>query len=240
MPEDRQREREPSQTPISQWRKQLKKVDELDVAVAEGRSAGPSKLLDRSSREAVFCDGNRSEPRLSKGPAAVEARYADDIEDHGRNTSSQPSRVSVRQVERALAGNHAAPPANEFRRSKDRELPLKGLQKSPSKSSMQSRDVRPGIMKSSTSKPREHSCLWRDRFMDLSAEVDQLRCELDSCDDTTRLEVNEQRSRDYKGKEKQPVSPEHECDDVWIEGLTVVVHLKGKDDLVINTDLRTT
>jgi hypothetical protein len=72
--------------------------------------------------------------------------------------------------------------------------------------------------------------------MDLSAEVDQLRCELDSCEEESHPDSNEQRSRDRSRKDKRPV---HECDDVGIEGLTVVVHLKGKDDLVINTDLRT-
>jgi hypothetical protein len=30
---------------------------------------------------------------------------------------------------------------------------------------------------------------------------------------------------------------EHSCRDVGIEGLTIVMHMRGKEDLVINTDL---
>lgn len=29
----------------------------------------------------------------------------------------------------------------------------------------------------------------------------------------------------------------HDCDEFGIEGLTIVLHMRGKDDLVINTDL---
>ena len=240
LPEDRLRTRESSQTPVSQWRKQLKKVDDIDNAtmedvVPQSSPSRPLKMPDRRGPDPVFCDGNRSESiRLGKRPASTGPEKAQhNSEGHRDHSHSSPSRVTVRQVERALAENDTSPLTDEA--TTPRDLPARDHKRSSNRSSGILRDARPGIMKS-PSKSREHSCPWRDRFMDLSAEVDQLRCELDSCEEASHPDPNEQKSRDRGRKDKHPT---HECDDVGIEGLTVVVHLKGKDDLVINTDLRT-
>lgn len=37
---------------------------------------------------------------------------------------------------------------------------------------------------------------------------------------------------------KSDVDAQGQADDIGLEGLTIVLHMKGKDDLVINTDLR--
>lgn len=66
----------------------------------------------------------------------------------------------------------------------------------------------------------DHSCTWRTRYIDLSSEMDRIRAELKSS----------------SGKGTGPQS-DHRCREVGIEGLTIVMHMRGKDDLVINTDL---
>jgi hypothetical protein len=84
--------------------------------------------------------------------------------------------------------------------------------------------------------PLDHACEWRARCMDLSSEVEQLKSDLSShkavdlglgASMTTRAEVG---VRDTIAR--------HECPDFRIEGLTIVMHMRGQDDLVINTDLK--
>lgn len=71
-----------------------------------------------------------------------------------------------------------------------------------------------------------HSCSWRNSFLNLRAEFDHLQSELASCDED-------------KGKDGAPsLRSVHNCDETGIEGLTIIIHLKGKDDLVINTSLK--
>ncbi|KAM5515095.1 hypothetical protein FOXYSP1_06062 [Fusarium oxysporum f. sp. phaseoli] len=62
----------------------------------------------------------------------------------------------------------------------------------------------------------------RARYMDLKSQVDELGLES---------------GRPSPAKQTQGVCF-HPNGDVDIEGLTVVMHLRGKDDLVINTDLK--
>jgi hypothetical protein len=73
--------------------------------------------------------------------------------------------------------------------------------------------------------PYDHMCTWRARYMDLKSQIDQFELEA---------------SYPPAGKTTEGVGPScsHPNGDIDIEGLTVVMHLRGKDDLVINTDLK--
>ncbi|KAF5657558.1 hypothetical protein FHETE_10364 [Fusarium heterosporum] len=73
--------------------------------------------------------------------------------------------------------------------------------------------------------PYNHMCAWRARYMDLKSQINQLELE-SSCQPG--------------GKSAESIGPSYSQphDDIDIEGLTFVVHFRGKDDLVINTDLR--
>ncbi|KAM0218828.1 hypothetical protein ACHAQI_001148 [Fusarium lateritium] len=73
--------------------------------------------------------------------------------------------------------------------------------------------------------PYDHMCAWRARYMDLKSQIDQF--ELESSYPTA------ERTTEGVGP-----SCSHPNGDIDIEGLTVVMHLRGKDDLVINTDLK--
>ncbi|KAI1840792.1 hypothetical protein JX266_012999 [Neoarthrinium moseri] len=68
--------------------------------------------------------------------------------------------------------------------------------------------------------PPNHACSWKDRYMSLTTEIRHLKAEMSA---THQVEAVLQESQ--------------ESDNLGIEGLTIVMHLKGKDDLVINTDL---
>lgn len=70
--------------------------------------------------------------------------------------------------------------------------------------------------------PPTHECSWRDRYMALTKEIRQLKAEMSSV------------SRVLETTEREVI---HEDRMLGIESVTIVMHLKDKDDLVINTDL---
>lgn len=71
--------------------------------------------------------------------------------------------------------------------------------------------------------------------MDLNSEVEQLKSEMNSHEDTSQATGSLRVGRIDVGV--GDALARHECDDFGIEGLTIVLHMRGKDDLVINTDL---
>ncbi|KAK6194268.1 SNF1-interacting protein [Pestalotiopsis sp. IQ-011] len=70
--------------------------------------------------------------------------------------------------------------------------------------------------------PPTHECSWRDRYMALTKEIRQLKAEMSSV------------SRVLETTEREVI---HEDRMLGIESVTIVMHLKDKDDLVINTEL---
>ncbi|KAK5989947.1 hypothetical protein PT974_08210 [Cladobotryum mycophilum] len=76
----------------------------------------------------------------------------------------------------------------------------------------------------------QHTCEWRTRYIGLTSELEQLKTELNALEDQTCQHGEDVGS----GNE----SNQHVCDDSGIEGLTVIVHRRYKEDIVLNTDLR--
>lgn len=76
-----------------------------------------------------------------------------------------------------------------------------------------------------------HGWSWRDRYMDLRGQVEKWKTEL-SADEEALVKV--QASRRDKGV-GEGVAQQGAPDDMGIEGLTIVVHMRHRDDLVINT-----
>ncbi|OTA80057.1 hypothetical protein M434DRAFT_38162 [Hypoxylon sp. CO27-5] len=77
--------------------------------------------------------------------------------------------------------------------------------------------------------PPNHDCSWKDRYMALAAEIRLLKAEL-----STRASLAI-RDVDYTGEGGEGAV--NDDDDLGIEGVTIIMHLRGRDDLVINTDL---
>lgn len=79
--------------------------------------------------------------------------------------------------------------------------------------------------------------------MDLSSEVDQLKSDINSHHEaaSTSRHTTEDPESDFRTRRIDVGVGEalarHDCDEFGIEGLTIVLHMRGKDDLVINTDL---
>lgn len=76
-----------------------------------------------------------------------------------------------------------------------------------------------------------HVCEWRSRYLGLSDAFDKLKIELD-------IALEHQASQGISGGELGGASHQHQYDDYGIEGLTIIVHRRSKEDLVLNTDLR--
>jgi hypothetical protein len=72
-----------------------------------------------------------------------------------------------------------------------------------------------------------HVCEWRTRYLGLSSAFDKLKVELD--------ETLEQQENQRVTEED---SQRHRYDDDGIEGLTIIVHRRFREDLVLNTDLK--
>ncbi|KAL7959832.1 hypothetical protein V8C34DRAFT_313142 [Trichoderma compactum] len=79
--------------------------------------------------------------------------------------------------------------------------------------------------------PSRHVCEWRSRYLGLSDAFDKLKIELD-------IALEHQASQGIGGGELGGASHQHQYDDYGIEGLTIIVHRRSKEDLVLNTDLR--
>ncbi|EFQ27016.1 hypothetical protein CGRA01v4_08027 [Colletotrichum graminicola] len=74
--------------------------------------------------------------------------------------------------------------------------------------------------------PPNHTCSWKERYLNLTAEVRQLKAEIVS-----------QEQHNSPGRVDIETNASQSDNDLGVEGLTIVMHLKGKDDLIINTDL---
>ena len=77
--------------------------------------------------------------------------------------------------------------------------------------------------------PPNHDCRWKDRYMALTSEIRQLKAEM-----STRVSFHD---ADVGSAQEHGAQLQQQDEDLGIQGLTIVMHLKGKDDLVINTDL---
>ncbi|RSM03102.1 hypothetical protein CEP52_007580 [Fusarium oligoseptatum] len=156
--------------------------------------------------------------------------------------SSTP-RLRVMEVEQSLARKSAEDLLEESRHKTQQEevvatREMKSMKhcKTTSHSSYKETETVTEIHNPKPVIPYNHVCAWRTRYMDLSTEVDQLKSEASS-----RAVVDQatEQPRDQGGVDVGVgTSFSHKCPDIDIEGLTIVMHMRGKDDLVINTKLK--
>lgn len=76
-----------------------------------------------------------------------------------------------------------------------------------------------------------HICEWRSRYLGLSTAFDKLKSELD-------IALQHQSKPDNVEQESGTASRHDQYNDYGIEGLTIIVHRRYREDLVLNTDLR--
>lgn len=249
---------------ISSWRKQLRKVTKSED-VNRGRQLTPpvvkwrrslSRIRRTPNSEAekkdncLFCYPSRSpSPKPGEGAAQLagqaQSRETHDAT-HGIAVESSTPRLRVMEVEQSLARKSAEDLLEESRHRTQQDVvatrELKSVKhcKTTSHSSYEETQTVTEIHNPKPVIPYNHVCAWRTRYMDLSTEVDQLKSEAsfqDTVDQATGQQ-QQQQQRDQGVDVGVGTSFSHKCPDIDIEGLTIVMHMRGKDDLVINTKLK--
>ncbi|KAF7553592.1 hypothetical protein G7Z17_g3475 [Cylindrodendrum hubeiense] len=244
---------------VSSWRQQLRKVDKSEERPRDKQPTPPvvkwrrslSKLpttphsdLDRRDT-CKFCQ--LSESSSSKPVEGTPLLVVDEISEVPEYETSysaklQSSRLRLKQVEMSLARKSAEDLAEESRDQAEdvvietREVRTIKHCKTMSHSSLEETELITEIHNPRPVLPPNHVCAWRTRYMDLSTEVDQLKSEASSrplLDPGSGGQVADRSDVGVGANLDQ-----HQCPEIRIEGLTIVMHMRGKDDLVINTSLR--
>ncbi|KAF4463366.1 atp synthase delta mitochondrial precursor [Fusarium albosuccineum] len=240
-------------TDISSWRKQLRKVDKSDDQPRTKQLTPPilkwRRSLSRIRRtpqpdvekkdNCLFCYPSQSpspKPAESTPQLVVEDQSTERLgQEQTPAMESLTPRLRLLDVEQSLARKSDEDLVEESR-SRIRQQPLTTQEvkstkhcKTTSHSSFEETETVTEIHNPRPLIPYNHVCAWRTRYMDLSTEIKQLKSEA---------------SQVAEGQGAQGVdvgvgtSFSHKCPDISIEGLTIVMHMRGKDDLVINTDLK--
>lgn len=237
----------PPSPPPTQWRRSLGGITYTPQGEISGRgSCGhchPSQATSTTNEDSTPClvveggDLPESHVVLSQNNAAHR-------DSHIRREWQQmlPSRIRVRDLEHTLA-RHS--PEDLLRQQARRRT----TQETTRKISSQFKELSPVRLRNKTPEihsprpfiPPDHACEWRARCMDLSSEVEQLKSEQELSEQTSHHEHYEQviepRTLGRIDVGVGDALAMHDCDAFGVEGLTIVLHMKGKDDLVINTDL---
>lgn len=212
--------------------------ESMETAVRRSKDYKPAVISVPSTATSVTGETSPERPRLSakekgKGGAGVTA-----FEQPG---SQRPSKYHVTDKGRE----------QQYDRTSKSERPrMTPGDKGKAKEVMQEQSGVPHTTRASTQqhtarsrqptaeRAGEHQCDWKDRFDALKAEVEDGRQE----QGPGVPEAGQDHQCDWKEKYlalKAEVDDDrgHETD-LGLEGLTIVLHMRGKDDLVINTDLR--
>lgn len=197
-------------TPASEWRRNL--------APSQKTPFTPRGRANVCS----FCDPSTASSPPGFGRLTTTCSHVNTLQTHEQvrdelpNEPVTPTRVRVRQVEQDLAMKRAEELEDEAREGE-------GAFGDPEAPDMAKND--------------SHNCAWRDRYMDLNTELEKWKNEVISYD----LEQDQAEGGEFTARNKEDTADATEmrsADEVGIEGLTIVVHMRYRDDLVINTDLK--
>lgn len=235
--------------PAATWRRSLSKTPHR----------GPSTTGRRSA--CIFCHPSQasSSPKTDLPCLTVEDEASgrrghlvtsrDNVE-HGHSVHTQewveeslpPSKLRLKQVEHTLARDNAD---DRLRRESNqtalgdaytRELRTHTNRSSQlNRSSCEQTEVIAKHYGPRPSRSSDHACIWRARYMDLSSEVEHMKSDMSSHDEGSR-EVMAPRPSNHDVGVGDAMA-QHHCEGLGLQGLTIVMHMKDKDDLVINTDL---
>ncbi|EYB28246.1 hypothetical protein FG05_12956 [Fusarium graminearum] len=231
-------------TNISSWRTQLRKVDKSPEQPSNQRLT-PSHVKNWRSElssvnqrtpvsekdkkeDCINCNPNQYiSPQVensSQSFAEVGLQKKPELEKNAAFKSPIP-RLKVTDVELSLARQGDEELMAKRQELHDKEAEEQNSPQPPGKKDDPERKdslMSTVIHDPTPMMPYKHMCAWRARYMDLKSQVDQLG-------DETGCPLSDGRVGTLCS---------HTHTDIDIEGLTVVMHFKGKDDLVVNTDLR--
>ncbi|KAK1676754.1 hypothetical protein BDP55DRAFT_660659 [Colletotrichum godetiae] len=239
---------------VESWRSQLRKVSSTE---AESSEVHHTHHVDRKRADScVSCGHGKPSPlhvppeerKSTSNVATTSAKGTDNTEQgaqedqayamrHRRleemkkpvsqrsssrtSTTTKVESKTVSQVARTLEATYSASETVEAEETLDES----GVQ--PVTRLSRSLDDEVEVFSPLPIMPPNHTCSWKERYLNLTAEVRELKAELVS-----------QERRDAPGLVDVGVNVNREDDyELGVEGLTIVMHLRGKDDLIINTDL---
>lgn len=247
-------------------RQQLRKVDASEPSKAVKAPTPPLSQLRRSPGRLVATppskDINCGNCNPSDTPSSVQAGSNAGIvaEQYGLNSQAlaehdaahphignsrgewqgilqSPSRMRLRDLENTLA-RHSAEELQSLQGGKTSSNRQEASRATPLDLLPASGGGDPHIHNPRPFLPPDHACEWRARCMDLHSEVEQLKSEMSEMESNHTFEQkSETLMRGYISVGVGDKMAQHECHEFGIEGLTIVLHMRGKDDLVINTDL---
>lgn len=204
----------------------------------------PAGLSVPSSATSLTGDTSPDRPRLSAKEKGKGKASATTFEQSGVQNPSRPRRP-VTERDREHGQKHHVDRASKSERpglaSRDKAKAKEAIreQSDVPRSTRTSNQQHAGRSQQPTAETAgEHQCDWKDKFNTLKAEIeDGLQGQ-----DSGAIEVGQDHQCDWKDK-YVALKSEVEADggqqgDLGLEGLTIVLHMRGKDDLVINTDLR--
>lgn len=200
----------------------------------------PSGLSVPSSATSLTGDASPERPRLSTQEKGKGKASAATFEQPGVQQPSKSHR-SVTETGREHLADRA---------SKSERPGLTSREKGKAKEAAQEKLGGPRPIHSSTQQHAattrqhtaerggEHQCDWKDKYNTLKVEVDndhqKQASGVAAAGDDHQCDWKEK----YLGLKSEVEADSGQQGDIGLEGLTIVLHMRGKDDLVINTDLR--
>ncbi|KAG6251233.1 hypothetical protein E4U23_000821 [Claviceps purpurea] len=203
-------------TPVSDWRCKLVKPERSALNPAQVNIVCESCDLTESQR--CVSHAEPSERCSHRSDSLV--RSVKDNHSSLEDPFTEP-RLSIRAIENSLAWKKVQDDFEKDSTSGEAKQVPGSPKRSPTISSNESASER-----TTTGCPR--TCSWRSRYLRLRDEILSSGDVLALCEGESQWKGNEVLSR-YEGSI---------ADELGIEALTVVVHSRHRDNLVINTDLR--
>ncbi|KAL2273013.1 hypothetical protein FJTKL_05631 [Diaporthe vaccinii] len=200
----------------------------------------PAGLYVPSSATSLTGDTSPERPRLSAKEKGKGKASATTFEQSGVQHPSRPHRPVTetgREHRIDRASKSERPEKASWGTGKPREVVLE--QSDVPRSTRTSNQQHAAISQQPTAETAgEHQCDWKDKFNTLKAEIEDGR----QGQESGVVDIGLDHQCDWKEK-YLTLKSEVEADagqqaDLGLEGLTIVLHMRGKDDLVINTDLR--
>ena len=234
----------PMPTATATWRHSLSKVPSAQEIVPSGTHCGHCNPSQATSSTHESVAGPCLVLENDGGPAGIKhlvtsrnhVPHGQPVSDQDRELPvSTPSRLRLKDLEHSLARQSAEDllRGESHRPSQDGRKPSFqsqiGIKSRQGSEFVEIHNPKPFL-------PPDHACEWRARCMDLSSEVEQLKSEMGSHDVVGHGDDVQRSDQIDAGVGDSTIAWGH-SDEFGIEGLTIVLHMRGKDDLVINTDL---
>ncbi|KAI8232246.1 hypothetical protein K4K55_005748 [Colletotrichum sp. SAR 10_96] len=214
-------------TEVENWRSQLRKVEDSHHGGRQRAETCSSchdetSLPSRSSIGEVVDVAIHTTKEENQSPAPLRSKRVEEVQASTSHKSSSRTSTTVEsetstQVSHTVNETHSASGSHVVEENNEASV-THGFEHRGQSNEIEVLSPAPVISS-------EQTCTWKEHYLRLTSEVRQLKAEIMS------------RERLGSSGVDVGVNVGEGDDELGVEGLTIVMHLKGKDDLVINTDL---